>query len=180
MLLPAIYVNLPFTTEVLPLDSRPTLVIAISSLRHYFFFTSYPYFLALISSSPPTILILSFHLRSLYYTRAITEDKKVTALCSIHEVGYSACSLLSSSTSFVFSRFFLPFSSYLTSQYNTVCIFHYLYKLLIFSASFTRLFFWGGHSIRRMHCTFLSKSFSIPLITMYNIKDEGFLTQYME
>ena len=100
------------------------LVIAILPFVIISFLTPFPYFLALISSSSPAILLLSFHTRLLYYTRAMRTDKNVTALCSIYQVEYGAWYLLSSSASFYFLTFSLSLRLSL-AQYYTICIFHY-------------------------------------------------------
>ena len=79
----AIPVGLSFTPEA-------PLLIAILPFVIISFLIPLSYFLALIGSSLPAISLLLFHTQLLYYIRAISEDKNVTALRSIHEVGYGA------------------------------------------------------------------------------------------
>lgn len=95
MPLPAIPVGLPFTTEAPPHDMHHPLIIAILPFV-IISFLLLSYFLALISPALLVILLPLFHIRLLYYTREIGDDKNVTTLCSVHEVGYSVWSLLSS------------------------------------------------------------------------------------
>lgn len=133
-----------------------------SFLRPYFILNFSLIFLALIGSSLPAILLQSFHRWLLYYTCIADVDKNAPTPYSIHNLDFHLRLLFP-----FFSHYFFPFSLFLTytAKYRlSHCI---TYRLIsVFSRFF--FFFFLGYSIIRIHCTFLSGSFSILLFAMYS------------
>jgi len=176
---PAIPVGLSFAPKPTPRYRSPLLIVILPFVI-ISFLTLLPHFLAFLSSSLPAIYYHHFiHDCYTIHTQLVKGGTlllfvRYTRWDMAHDFCFPLLLLLSSPVSFS------PSLRISLAQFNTVCIFSLpIYSLSPFP-SLDFFFFFLEPSIRRVHCIFLPKFVTILPHKMYNIKDEGFLTSFME